>query len=75
MPRKKRTEKRDFPEVMNLAEFMAYLRVGYGTAIKLLTSGEIPCKHFNRGWRIYKQDVIGWVRNGKQEVNSENLRA
>jgi hypothetical protein len=51
-----------FPEVMNLSELKDFLGIGYASAVGLLTSGEIPCRHFNRQWLIYKQDVIDWVR-------------
>jgi excisionase family DNA binding protein len=61
MPHKRESEK-TFPEIMNLAELMEYLRIGYSTAVKLLTSGEIPCKHLNREWRVCKADVIEWIR-------------
>jgi hypothetical protein len=60
MPRKKIPAARDFPEVMNLVEFMKFLRVSCATAKEILK--EIPHRHYNREWRIVKQDAVDWVR-------------
>lgn len=70
-PKPPTPEVKVYPEILNLKEFMEFLRVGYVTAIKLLTSGEIPCKHYNREWRVCKQDVVEWVR--RKDFKADNL--
>jgi hypothetical protein len=67
MPRKKKLTEQIYPEILNMAEFMKFLRVSHGTATKLLTSGKIPCKHYNREWRIPKQAVIDWVQSPNEK--------
>ena len=75
MPRTKLAEQfapkpepiKNYPDILNLKEFMEYLRVGYSTAMKLLNSGEIPHKHFNREWRIPRQAVLDWVNSPQQD--------
>ncbi len=64
MPRKKQLKERVYPEIMNMGELRSFLRVSYGTAIVLITTGEIPAKHIGREWRICKQDVIKWIQTG-----------
>jgi hypothetical protein len=54
---------KEYPEIMNLKEFMEFLRVGYKAAMEILE--EIPHQHRKWEWRICKQDVIDWVRTGK----------
>ena len=34
-----------------------------------LETGEIPARFIGNRWRIYKQDVIDWIRAGNQPVN------
>lgn len=72
MPRKKQTA---FPEILNLTEFMGFLRIGYGTALKLLNSGEIPHKQLNREWRIPKQGVLDWLNRAPIKKGGGDLSA
>ena len=69
MPRKKKLVERIYPEILNLDELRSYLRVSYDTAIQLIKTGQIPAKRIGREWRIVKQDVIDWVRNGSIRTN------
>ncbi len=64
MPRKKKLEEKIYPEILNMDETRSFLRLSYDTVKGLILTGKIPAKKINREWRICKQDVIDWVRNG-----------
>ena len=74
MPRtkldKKKPTTKESREIMTLYEFMSYIRVGYPTAIKLLTT-EIPCRHINREWRVRKKDVDDWLSRRPEQSTKE----
>ena len=63
MPRKKKLQEKIYPEILNMNELRSFLRVSYGTAMELITTGKIPAKHIGREWRVCKQDVIKWIQN------------
>lgn len=64
MPRKKRLTERIYPEILNMNELRSFLRVSYDTALRLITTGQIPGKKINREWRINKQDVLNYISSG-----------
>ena len=62
MPRPKQPK-----EVMSLAEFQKYIRVGYYKAIELLTSGQVSAQKLGTRWRIHKQAVDAWMMAGMSD--------
>jgi excisionase family DNA binding protein len=67
MPRKKKLEERIYPEILNMDELRSFLRVSYDTALRLITTGQIPAKRINREWRINKQDVLNYISSGANQ--------
>jgi excisionase family DNA binding protein len=61
MPRKKKLIERVYPEIMTINELRSFLRVSYGTAMSLITTGAIPARRIGRDWKVPKQGVLDYV--------------
>jgi len=53
-------------DIMNLAEFMAYLNIGKTTAYKLLKSGKIKVFRIGRVFKIPKKSVDEYIEAMRQ---------
>lgn len=49
------------PQVMNVDEVAAYLRVATATVYRLAQRGEIPAAKVGRVWRFQKQVIDRWL--------------
>jgi hypothetical protein len=65
MPRKTTTFKDK--EILSLNEAAAFIHKGKGSIKDCLVSGQIPGRYLGNSWRIYKQDLIEWIRSGNQQ--------
>ena len=55
------------PDVMNVGEVAAYLRVSQATIYRLAQAGQIPCGKVGRAWRFRKKTIDLWI-SGNPEV-------
>lgn len=49
------------PDVMNVNEVAAYLRVAPATIYRLAQRGQIPCGKVGRSWRFHKETIDRWI--------------
>jgi excisionase family DNA binding protein len=61
MPRKK-----EYPDILSLAEFQKYIRVGYYKATDLLITGQVPAQKLGTRWRIHKSAADAWLMAGQK---------
>ena len=50
------------PNLMVVTEVAAYLRIGRTTAYELIKSGEIPSMKIGRQIRIFREDLLNYVK-------------
>ena len=50
-----------FPQVMNVIEVAAYLRVSQATIYRLAQAGQIPSGKVGRAWRFHKEAIDSWI--------------
>jgi hypothetical protein len=55
-------------EILSLNEAAAFIHKGKGAIKDGLVSGQIPGRYLGNSWRIYKQDLIEWIRSGNQQL-------
>jgi excisionase family DNA binding protein len=55
-------------EMLSLNEAAAFIHKGKSAVKIALESGELPGRHLGNSWRIYKQDLIDWIRAGNQQA-------
>ena len=51
----------NFPQIMNVPEVAAYLRVSQATIYRLAQAGQIPSGKVGRTWRFRKQAIDSWI--------------
>ena len=56
------------PEIMNVQEVAAYLRIPASSVYKLAKEGRIPCQKVGRHWRFRRATLDGWLANDKAEL-------
>ena len=49
------------PDVMNVGEVAAYLRVSQATIYRLAQAGQMPCGKVGRAWRFRKEAIDRWI--------------
>ena len=49
-------------ELLTMAEVCSILRIGRGTLLKLIHSGEVKAIKVGRQWRILKEDLYAFLR-------------
>lgn len=49
------------PEVLNVHEASAYLRIPLRSLYKLAQEGRIPCQKVGRHWRFRRQTLDRWL--------------
>ena len=50
-----------FPQIMNVSEVAAYLRVSQATIYRLAQTGQIPSGKVGRAWRFRKNAIDRWI--------------
>lgn len=50
-----------FPEVLNLAEAAAYLRLSQDEVAELVTRQDLPGRRIGNEWRFHKQGLVNWL--------------
>ena len=52
-----------YPRVMTVAEVAEFLRIGKTTAYELIKEGDIPSMKVGRQVRIFRDDLMAYVRS------------
>ena len=61
VPRRVKMSDEYFPQVMNVIEVAAYLRVSQATIYRLAQAGQIPSGKVGRAWRFRKEAIDNWI--------------
>ena len=61
VPRRVKMSEEFFPQVMNVREVAAYLRVSQATIYRLAQAGQIPSGKVGRAWRFRKDTIDHWI--------------
>lgn len=59
-------------DILSMNEAARFIHVDKGYLKVALESGEIPGRLIGKQWRIFKQDLIDWVRSGNQTEGQAN---
>lgn len=52
----------DYPDVLSFRQVMEITHVGRNLLLRLLNSGEIPAFKIGKLWKVYKKDLIQYLR-------------
>jgi hypothetical protein len=67
MPRKSNP---DSDILKGLHDIAVFIHVDKGVTAKLLQDGEIPGRFICNSWRVYKMDLIEWIRAGNKQISA-----
>ena len=56
----------DYPDVLSFRQVMEITRVGRNLLLRLLNSGEIPAFKIGKLWKVYKKDLIQYLRQDQK---------
>lgn len=64
------------PQLMNVEEVAAYLRVATATVYRLAQRGEIPAAKVGRVWRFQKEVIDLWLKQQQSNpiAEAESIR-
>jgi excisionase family DNA binding protein len=62
-----------FPQVMNVSEVAAYLRVSEATIYRLAQAGQIPSGKVGRAWRFRREAIDSWISE-RPKANIELMK-
>lgn len=56
----------NYKDILTLEEFAAIIRKGRKSAVEILKSSDINYRILRGSYRISKESVIEWIRNGEK---------
>ena len=56
----------DYPDVLSFRQVMEIKHVGRNLLLRLLNSGEIPAFKIGKLWKVYKKDLIQYLRQDQK---------
>ena len=56
----------DYPDVLSFRQGMEITHVGRNFLLRLLNSGEIPAFKIGKLWKVYKKDLIQYLRQDQK---------
>lgn len=56
----------DYPDVLSFRQVMEIMHVGRILLLRLLNSGEIPAFKMGKLWKVYKKDLIQYLRQDQK---------
>ena len=56
----------DYPDVLCFRQVMEITHVGRNLLLRLLNSGEIPAFKMGKLWKVYKKDLIQYLRQDQK---------
>lgn len=56
----------DYPDVLSFRQVMEITHVGRNLLLRLLNSGEIPAFKIGKLWKVYKKELIQYLRQDQK---------
>ena len=56
----------DYPDALTFIQVMEITHVGRNLLLRLLNSGEIPAFKMGKLWKVYKKDLIQYLRQDQK---------